>query len=160
MSSMTSLCSLLLIISSSLRISSSSSSTVLFTLLIIIFLVLTLLSLRFLQNHTMFAVAQKKYVYIYDHKGLELHCLKQHVAPTRLEFLPYHYLLVSASKTDHIRYQDTSTGRVLLLFISSFSFFLLFLSYTFFQVQSLQITEPSWVLVTSWLKIPGMQLFY
>lgn len=52
-------------------------------------------SLRFLHDQTYFAVAQKKYVYIYDHDGVELHCLKSHIEPTRLEFLPYHWLLAS-----------------------------------------------------------------
>lgn len=51
--------------------------------------------ITFLQDHTFFAVAQKKYVYIYDRDGVELHCLKAHIEPTRLEFLPYHWLLAS-----------------------------------------------------------------
>jgi hypothetical protein len=44
--------------------------------------------------------------------GLELHVLKNHVEPARLEFLPYHFLLASVGKTGHLNYQDTSTGRV------------------------------------------------
>ena len=50
---------------------------------------------RFLQDQSYYAVAQKKYVFIYDRDGVELHCLKAHVEPTRLEFLPYHWLLAS-----------------------------------------------------------------
>lgn len=51
---------------------------------------------RWLHNNQFFAVAQKKYVYIYDHTGAELHCLSRHVEPLFLEFLPYHFLLASA----------------------------------------------------------------
>lgn len=50
---------------------------------------------RFLQDQSFFAVAQKKYVFIYDRNGVELHRLKSHIEPTRLEFLPYHWLLAS-----------------------------------------------------------------
>lgn len=51
---------------------------------------------RWLHNNQFFAVAQKKYVYIYDHNGVELHCLNKHLEPLYLEFLPYHFLLASA----------------------------------------------------------------
>ncbi|KAJ6160770.1 BING4CT-domain-containing protein [Penicillium chermesinum] len=66
---------------------------------------------RWLHNNQYFAVAQKKYVYIYDHNGVELHCLKKHVEPLFLEFLPYHFLLASAGMSGFIRYTDTSIGQ-------------------------------------------------
>ncbi len=31
---------------------------------------------QFLHNEQFFAAAQKKYVYIYDKRGLEVHCLR------------------------------------------------------------------------------------
>ena len=50
----------------------------------------------FTHNHTMFAVAQSKTVYMYDGiTGAEVHCLRNHFEPTRLAFLKYHWLLVS-----------------------------------------------------------------
>lgn len=51
---------------------------------------------RFLHNEMMYAVAQKRHVYIYDHTGMELHCLKNYDHVNCLTFLPYHFLLVSA----------------------------------------------------------------
>ena len=32
--------------------------------------------MQFLHNDQFFAAAQKKYVYIYDKRGIEVHCLK------------------------------------------------------------------------------------
>jgi len=50
----------------------------------------------------MFATAQKKHVFIYDNTGMELHCLKDHYKPTHLQFLPYHFLLVSAVSNNFV----------------------------------------------------------
>lgn len=74
----------------------------------------TVRDVKFLHSEDMFAVAQKKYVYIYDSSGLELHCLRNHIEPTKLEFLPYHFLLASVGKTGYLKYQDTSTGQVVV----------------------------------------------
>ncbi|KAL2872778.1 WDR46/Utp7 family WD40 repeat domain-containing protein [Aspergillus lucknowensis] len=67
---------------------------------------------RWLHNNQYFAVAQKKSVYIYDSKGVELHCLDRIVEPCFLEFLPYHFLLASAQMSGHLKYTDTSTGQL------------------------------------------------
>ncbi|KIY63799.1 BING4CT-domain-containing protein [Cylindrobasidium torrendii FP15055 ss-10] len=69
--------------------------------------------ITFLHDESHFAVAQKKYTFIYDRDGVELHCLKAHIEPTRLEFLPYHWLLASVGNAGYLKYQDTSTGQLL-----------------------------------------------
>jgi len=71
----------------------------------------TIRTVQALHNHTMFAVAQKKYVYMYDGHGVEIHCIKDHRYPTHLDFLPYHYLLVAAGELADLNYRDISTGQ-------------------------------------------------
>ena len=73
----------------------------------------TVHDVKYLQNdYECFAVAQKKYVYLYDQFGAEIHQLKHHVGATHLEYLPYHYLLATAGTTGYIKYQDVSTGQL------------------------------------------------
>ncbi|KAK3387236.1 WD40-repeat-containing domain protein [Podospora didyma] len=67
---------------------------------------------RWLHNNNYFAVAQKKYVYIYDSNGVELHCLRKHVEVSHMEFLPYHFLLATLGTNGQLKYQDTSTGQI------------------------------------------------
>lgn len=66
----------------------------------------------FLHNEQFFAVAQKKYPYIYNRHGTEIHCLKEHGAPLRLQFLDKHFLLVSINKFGQLHYQDVTTGEI------------------------------------------------
>ncbi|KAI5119540.1 hypothetical protein M0805_008526 [Coniferiporia weirii] len=68
--------------------------------------------ITYLHDQSYFAVAQKKYVFIYDQNGVELHKLSNHIEPTLLEFLPYHWLLASVGNSGHLKYQDTSTGQL------------------------------------------------
>ena len=69
---------------------------------------------KWLHNTQYFAVAQKKSVFIYDHAGVEIHCLEKHVEPTHLQFLPYHFLLASIGNVGYLKYTDTSTGQMII----------------------------------------------
>lgn len=64
----------------------------------------------FLHNELFFAAAQKKYPYIYNREGTELHCLKEHGSVLRLQFLKNHFLLASINKFGQLHYQDVTTG--------------------------------------------------
>lgn len=73
----------------------------------------TVRAVKWLQSdNEFFAAAQKKYTFIYDKQGVEVHKLKHHIEATSLEYLPYHYLLVTAGNTGYVKYQDVSTGQL------------------------------------------------
>lgn len=71
----------------------------------------TIRDVKMLQNETMIAVAQSKALYVYDNQGTEVHFLKSHIEPQKLEYLPYHYLLCSANDFGFLKYLDISTGK-------------------------------------------------
>lgn len=75
-----------------------------------LFLNETVHAVKYFHSDQFFAVAQKKYTFVYDKTGLELHRLKQHTENTKLDFLPYHFLLVGAGNTGMLKYHDVSTG--------------------------------------------------
>jgi len=61
---------------------------------------------------TMCAVAQKRWLRIYDQNGTELHCMKQMFDIKRLSFLPHHMLLVASSNDSFLHYLDVSIGKM------------------------------------------------
>ena len=69
--------------------------------------------ITFLHNSSMYAVAQKNTVFVYDNQGIELHKLSDHIEARQLEFLPHHYLLASTGNTGWLKYQDVSTGQLI-----------------------------------------------
>nr|GME02639.1 probable U3 small nucleolar RNA-associated protein 7 [Ipomoea batatas] len=52
------------------------------------------------------------YSYIYNRDGTELHCLKEHGAALKLQFLKNHFLLASINKYGQLHYQDITTGEM------------------------------------------------
>ncbi|KAK0417545.1 hypothetical protein QR680_013073 [Steinernema hermaphroditum] len=71
---------------------------------------------QWLHVETMYAVAQKRWTFIYDKQGVELHCMKQLHDIKRLEFLPRHFLLVAGANTSFLHYLDVSTGALVKSF--------------------------------------------
>jgi len=68
-------------------------------------------SSTFLHNSSMFALAEKKHVFIYDSvTGAEVHRLGDHIDPLAIDYLPYHWLLASVGRAGFLKYTDTSTG--------------------------------------------------
>ncbi|OAY83988.1 putative U3 small nucleolar RNA-associated protein 7 [Ananas comosus] len=53
-----------------------------------------------------------RYPFIYNRHGTEVHCLKEHGKPLKLQFLDKHFLLVSVNSFAQLHYQDISTGEI------------------------------------------------
>ena len=50
---------------------------------------------------------------MYDNNGIEVHCLRDHMEPKLLTFLPHHFLLATGTKGGYLKYLDVSTGKLI-----------------------------------------------
>lgn len=71
-----------------------------------------IVDVAWLQNETRFAVAQKSWVHIYDNQGIEMHCIKAMDRVNCLDYLPYHFLLVSGNDAGFLTWLDESRGEM------------------------------------------------
>ena len=68
-------------------------------------------AVQWLHMPTMFAVAQKDWVHIYDKVGVELNVIKTMYRVTHLDFLEHHFLLASSSDKGYLTWKDVSVGK-------------------------------------------------
>ncbi|KAM0746842.1 BING4CT-domain-containing protein [Meredithblackwellia eburnea MCA 4105] len=69
-------------------------------------------AVKWLHDESFVAVAQKKWVYIYDKQGLEVHQMKDHLEVNRMEFVRWAWLLATVGNPGYLKYHDTSTGKM------------------------------------------------
>ncbi|KAK6089442.1 hypothetical protein P3W45_001579 [Vairimorpha bombi] len=71
----------------------------------------TVYDMTYLHNEDFIALAQTNFVFIYNKQGTEVHAVRENKNVKKLEYLPYHFLLVSSSSDGFLRYQDTTNGK-------------------------------------------------
>lgn len=71
----------------------------------------TVHAVQWLHIPTMFAVAQKEWVHIYDKDGIELNVIKTMYRSEHLDFLDLYFLLASASDKGYLSWKDVSIGK-------------------------------------------------
>ncbi|GFE52875.1 BING4CT (NUC141) domain-containing, putative [Babesia ovis] len=72
----------------------------------------TIRDVQLLDNHELFAVAQKKYIHLYDNHGVEVYCLRDLGLTYQLEYMAPFWLLASIGEFGELTWQDVSSGQI------------------------------------------------
>eukprot|EP00668_Euglena_longa_P000271 GGOE01000364.1.p1 GENE.GGOE01000364.1~~GGOE01000364.1.p1 ORF type:complete len:607 (-),score=197.49 GGOE01000364.1:348-2123(-) len=68
--------------------------------------------ITFCHDDRLIVLAEKKYACMYSMQWVELHKMAHHTFPTRLAFLPWHFLICSVNTFGDVVWQDISTGNL------------------------------------------------
>ncbi|XP_074385913.1 LOW QUALITY PROTEIN: WD repeat-containing protein 46 [Zonotrichia albicollis] len=71
----------------------------------------TVRDVSWLHCESLLAVAQRRWLHVYDSQGLEIHVVRSFQNLLQLQFLPYHFLLAATSSLGLLHFLDVSVGR-------------------------------------------------
>ncbi|GBE59472.1 BING4CT (NUC141) domain-containing protein, putative [Babesia ovata] len=72
----------------------------------------TIRDIQVLDNHELLAVAQKKYVHIYDNNGVEVYCLRDLGLTYQLEYMAPFWLMAAIGEFGELSWQDITSGEI------------------------------------------------
>ncbi|CDR96466.1 WD-REPEAT PROTEIN BING4, putative or Probable U3 small nucleolar RNA-associated protein 7 [Babesia bigemina] len=72
----------------------------------------TIRDIQLLDNHELLAVAQKKYVHVYDNNGVEVYCLRDLGLTYQLEYMAPFWLMAAIGEFGELSWQDITSGEV------------------------------------------------
>ncbi|GIX62225.1 BING4CT (NUC141) domain-containing protein [Babesia caballi] len=76
----------------------------------------TIRDVQLLDNHELLAVAQKKYVHVYDNNGVEVYCLRDMGLTYQLDYMAPFWLLTAIGEFGELSWQDVTNGEVVARF--------------------------------------------
>jgi U3 small nucleolar RNA-associated protein 7 len=68
-------------------------------------------AIQWMMDDSMYAVAQQLRTYVFNDKGIEIHSMHDFHKVRYLSYLPFHFLLVGATRDTNLIYKDISIGK-------------------------------------------------